>query len=119
MGAPVIGWRAWVADPVGPREDRRQYRVVSSRDIAWRDVPAHGIVYLIVFTESGGRHYLANNDYYWGPTTGLGSRTEWGCAAEHPERIDRDALKDGVYINTEVYNAITVEAMTSRWEADP
>lgn len=99
------GWRAYFAD--GQRIDSAQS--------SWADLPAEGLVGVVVFEDPPYRHLVYGGDWTWIEDGEIHkSSTVWGDWVNPPEIACRSCLKRGAAMSDADFELVQAEMMRDR-----
>lgn len=82
------GWRAFYADG----------RAYASTRVAWQELPARGLVGVVVYLSHPYRRILDGHDWIYledGEFVTVGTHPEWGRWTPKPDGVPADMLKRG------------------------
>lgn len=100
-------WRAWYADGA----------VYSSADVAWADLPAEGMVGVVVYLAHPYRRIVDGADWYWladGEVHALMTHKAWGQFVEAPADVPARVLKRSGVLGDEEWEGVRREMLEAR-----
>jgi hypothetical protein len=100
-------WRAWYEDG----------SVYSCADVPWRELPAEGIVGVVVYREPPYRQIIDGGDWYWiadDEVRRVMTHEEWGQFAPAPKVGCLSCLKRSGVMDDDAFAEVQREMMAAR-----
>lgn len=101
------GWRAYDAD----------FSEYPSVEVTWRELPARGLVGVVVYLSHPYRRIIDGHDWMWmedGEIRVVDSDSEWGQWADPPDGVPAAMLKRGEGMDDDAWEDMRARMMGAR-----